>query len=207
MEAKKLDGSEIPAISETNKQEITETVTSSKYGKLIGGIIGFTVLALFFLLFYFVAINYNPSSGEEAVGVAIGAGACMVLFIIVILVMITYTGFTLHKFKGSGKPRTFLISDEELKFIIPDKPFFQIQWSKIATVQIHKARGFRDFLKFKTRGEHPDLLILDFYATNSLQFSFGIERGVDFHNLTTDRIISLIEQYANRLHKEYIWGK
>lgn len=45
----------------------------------------------------------------------------------VIEVMIGYIGFTLHKFKGSGEPRTFFISDEELKFIIQDKPIFQIR--------------------------------------------------------------------------------
>jgi len=35
----------------------------------------------------------------------------------------------------------------------------------------------------------------------------GIESGFDFTSSTANRITSLIEQYANRLHKEYIWGR
>ncbi|MFX1317256.1 MAG: hypothetical protein ACFE9T_15445 [Promethearchaeota archaeon] len=212
VESKKVEEVQIPATSEINKQEITETLTGSKYGKLGGWLSCFVLLGVILIAIFFGLSNAEPSSEEEKVGMALGAAACLVLAIgCVIPSILCLTGSTLHYYRGAGNPRKFSISDKEIKIMIPDKPSFQIQWSEIVTVQIYQSESWRDSREFGSHRSnpfsYPIFFILNFYTTTGLSYNFGIEAGLDFRKSTARRIISLIEKYANRLHKEYIWGK
>ncbi|MFX1313513.1 MAG: hypothetical protein ACFFHD_13020 [Promethearchaeota archaeon] len=200
----------ISATSETNKQEITETLTGSRNGKLAGSLICFMLLGMLFGVGYFGLMNSNPSSGKEELRSAIVATIFGLFFIFVILIMLWITFLYLNSYRGANKPRTFTISDQSIKIRIPYKPFFQIQWSGIVTVQIYKSESWRDRKRYgKSRINLTSriIYIMNFYGRNGLLSTFGFHNGLDFRKSTANRIVSLIEQYAHRLQKEYIWGK
>ncbi|MFX1574262.1 MAG: hypothetical protein ACFFB0_16085 [Promethearchaeota archaeon] len=210
VESKTADVKPISATSETNKQEITETLTGSKYRHLGGSLSCFTLLAVLFGVGYFGLMNSNPSSGEDTLAVTIVTTILGLFFIFIILMMLCITFLILKNYRGADKPRTFTISDQSIKIKIPDKPIFQIQWSGVVTVQIYKSKYWSDrkrYGKSLVNLVSKTVYIMNFYGKNGFLSTFGFHNKLDFRQRTAYGIISLIEQYAHRLQKEYIWGK
>ena len=174
--------------SETNKVEITEILKGYRNSYLCCMFIMLgIVLSMIFLLL---------STGN--VGAAFGAVLLSIMLLPVVFGGIIYV---LWYTAGMDKPRTFFISDQEVKIMLPKKPVFQIFWSDFKTIQIRK-RGTTN-----RTGYSLNFFSNDGSKRDKSKRRIYIEWRRDFKKDTAKKIRSLLEQYANRLNKEYIWGR
>jgi hypothetical protein len=200
--------------AETNKQEVTETLRGSVYTKFGISMGCIAVLGILFLVGCIALINYDPPEEppEAAIGAGLGAAAlgimafiCLVPGLIYIIVLFA------DSFKKVGATRTFTISDQTIKIMVPDIPFFQIPWSDITTVQIYRSDSWSDLRRYSGHRTNPSgktlVYVMNFYGRMGILATYAFVRGFDFSGSSTSRIVSLIEQYAYRLQKEYIWGR
>ena len=104
-----------------------------------------------------------------------------------------------------GPVRTFSISEQEIRIIFPKKPPFNIQWSEFNTIQLYKYSP--DYYDMFPVGMSLQAFKINFLLNDALIKETSIELGREFKSRTAKKIRSNIEQYANRLNKEYIWGK
>jgi hypothetical protein len=200
--------------AETNKQEVTETLRGSVYTKFGISLGCIAVLGILFLVGCIALINYDPpeESPEAAIGAGLGAAALGIMAFIclvpgLIYIIVLFTG----SYHEVGATRTFTISDQTIKIMIPDISAFQIPWSDIATVQIYKSESWSDWRRYSGHRTNPSgktlVYVINFYGRSGYLTTYAFVRGLDFSGSSTRRIVSLIEQYAYRLQKEYIWGK
>jgi len=184
-ESVNIETEQVSDVSETNKVEITKTLKASKYGSIccIIIILGI-VLGLIFLL-------YSAGTIQAAIGAVFLAALLLPVVVGFLIYFLFYTS-------KMGQARTFSISDQEIKIALPNKPVFRINWSEFTTVQLFRfAKGIII--------DRP-ALSLNFFTNEGSKRETSIEIGREFKNSTVKKITSLIEQYANRLNKEYIWG-
>ena len=184
-----LEGDEeTTSASETNKVEITEILKGYRNSYLCCMFIMLgIVLSMIFLLL---------STGN--VGAAFGA-----VLLSIILLPVVFGGiiYILWYTAGMDKPRTFFISDQEVKIMLPKKPVFQIFWSDFKTIQIRK------WSTTNRKGYSLNFFSNDGSRRDKSKRYITIEWRRDFKKDTAKKIKSLLEQYANRLNKEYIWGR
>ena len=125
-ESVNVEPEQTASASETNKVEITETLKGYKYFNLCCML--FVLGIVLSMIFFFLSM--------ENVGGAIGA---VILSIILLPVVFGGIIYVLWYSARMDKPRTFSISDQEVKIMLPKKPIFQINWSDFKTIQIRKA--------------------------------------------------------------------
>ncbi len=192
IESVKIEEVQVSDSSETNKVEITAYYKKTKYCLNSCGLF----LLIFVLVIMIVPILLHP----------LGVIVFFVFLIFVLPLTICLVNTIFRITKGMGSARTFSISDQQIKIMLPEKPIFQINWSEFDTVQIHKSDPDRSDLMTMPSVKR------EVYSINFL--SNDVSRGItsfmmpnDFNRRTTKKIRSLIEQYANKLNKQYIWGR
>ncbi|MFX1340420.1 MAG: hypothetical protein ACFFDK_17560 [Promethearchaeota archaeon] len=181
----------VPDTSETNKVQITETLAGYKYCLNCCTFILFILILVIMIYSFFV----TPWS------VIIFLLLLLTAFPITLCLLIQVFRFT----RVMGPIRTFSISDQEIKIKIPEKPVFQIKWSEFNTVQLYKYdSGY--YAAFPV-GIRLQTFKINFLLNDALIKETSIQLGREFKSRTAKKIRNLIKQYANRLNKEYIWGK
>lgn len=186
VESVNVEPEQTTGASETNKVEITETLKGYKYSYLCCMLIMLGIVLGIILLL----------ASMEDVGAQVGAALLSIFLLPVVFCGIIYV---LWYTARMSKPRTFIISDQEIKIRLPKKPIFQINWSDFNTIQIFKSN-----LSIETNRVGYSL---NFFSNDGSKREITIELGRDFKRGTAKNIKSLLEQYANRLNKEYIWGR
>lgn len=171
--------------------EIKETLNTGKYISLCCILFLIAILTLIFAVF--IPLNAPPAM----------AGVVLALYLVLILpVMICGLIYILRHYRNAGKPRTFYISDKEIKIMIPKKPVFQINWSDIEKVYINRRETtsgiFNNIRKF---------FILNFIKSDGTQDKIDIERRKDFKNSTSKKICRFIGDYAQGKNIEFSMRK
>lgn len=170
--------------------EIKETLNTGKYTSLCCILFLIAILTLIFAVF--IPLNAPPAM----------AGVALALYLVLMLpVMICGLIFILRHYRNAGIPRTFYISDKEIKIMIPEKPVFQINWSDIEKVYIKK----RETLGF-LNNVHK-FFILNFFKSDGTQDKIDIERRKDFKNSTSKKICKNIGQFSQEKKIEFSMGK
>ncbi|MHA1256236.1 MAG: hypothetical protein ACTSPS_11615 [Promethearchaeota archaeon] len=173
--------------------EIKETLNTGKYTSLCCILFFITIFTLIFAVF--LPLNAPPFV----------AGLGFALYLVFMLpVMICGLIFVLRHYRNAGIPRTFYISDKEIKIMIPKKPVFQINWSDIEKVYIKKQIIYTNKLFFNNVHK---FFILNFFKSDGTQDKIDIERRKDFKNSTSKKICKNIGQFSQEKKIEFSMGK
>lgn len=187
----KIKGSMMPATSETNKVQFTENLKGWKY------CFNCCALVMFILILTIIIIPMITVSW----GIAITVIIAIFLLPIGLCFFIQMLRFT----SPMGPSRTISISDQEIRINFPKKPPFKIKWSEFDTVQLYKYSP--DYYDMFPVGMSIQAYKIRFLSNDVLKAETSIELARDFSSRTAKRVRALMEQYATRLNKEYIWGK
>ncbi|TFG30377.1 MAG: zinc ribbon domain-containing protein [Promethearchaeota archaeon] len=187
-----IEAAQVPVTSETNKVEFNASYKGKKYG------LNFCVLIFFIFM---LGLMILPT-----ILFPLGIFGTLIMFIIVFPMLLCLLIYTLRYTRGMEKIRTFSISDQAIKIIFPNKPPFQINWSDFDTIHIYKYYIFIPAL-WDLLSSRRKAYKINFLSKDVLKNETSIELEKDFNRSGFKKIKSLIEQYAHRLNKEYIWGK
>ncbi len=169
---------------------ITQKLTSKKYVSSI-------CCLSFIILVFYIGLGVFPNVIEPGIVAALAS----TLFILILGgVSIFFLFYLLWRYRGTGKVRTFSISDELIKIMVPKKHNFQINWSNFDTIQMYKHISRSQLANYK-------IYKINFLLNNNIIQDVDIELSVDFSKGKCKQIRSLLNQYAVRMNKEYFWGK
>jgi len=148
----------------------------------------FIVIALWIFLLT-VSFAVIPNLGEQYI-------------IVVNIAIYVIGGFTtfiiLFTVKGFLKSRYFGLSNESIEFNIPYKPKFVILWKDIVNIKVTK--------ETEVSGKVRRKFIIFSFTTKEEEKVFKLEKGRDFRFRTANQILLHIEEYANKLNKQYLQG-
>ena len=149
-------------------------------------IVIFIIIALLIFLLT-VSFTVIPPLGEQ--------------YIIVVNIVIWAIGGTtiliiLYTVKDFLKIRYFSLSNESIEFKVPYKPKFEIFWKDFGTIKVTK----KTVVAGKVRRK---FFILSF-DTKEGEKVFKLEKGRDFRFRTANQILLYIEEFANKLNKQYL---
>ena len=141
------------------------------------------------LLIFLLTVSFTviPPLGEQYIIIlniviwAIGGTTCLII---------------LYTVKDFLKIRRFTMSNESIEFEVPYKPKFVILWKDIGNITVTK----KTVVSGKVRRK---FFILSF-DTKEGEKMFKLEKGRDFRFSTANQIILHIEEYANKLNKQYL---
>lgn len=137
---------------------------------------------------------------------SIGAGiiyefiqALLVISIIWIILIPTTIWIYLKLARGTTEPRMFFISDKIIKFLVPPRPLFQVEWSNIDKIEVK----LQPYLAVHYKGlkNYINIHELNFIGKNYHQ-TFEIFKGRDF-GFKFMEIFNLIQKYAIKMNKEF----
>ncbi|MFX1337930.1 MAG: hypothetical protein ACFFDK_04920 [Promethearchaeota archaeon] len=191
IEATKLEAAGVSDLSESNKVEIIKDYTLRKYGSICCVILvpfvilGFMILGLFIHPLFFFAFLF--------------------IFIVMFPCFICAIIGTLRMKSSYGRTREFSISDQGIKIMLPRKFTFQINWSQFDTIHAFDSVGSDYGALWPTIS--TSYYNCYFFSKNTQVTNFILETDVDFSSKDVSRIATLINQYALRLNKDYIWDK
>ena len=99
--------------------------------------------------------------------------------------------------RGTPEQRIFFISEKIIKFLVPPRPLFQVEWSNIDKIEVKLQSHLTVHLR-------KDIIIheLNFIGKNYHQ-TFEILIGRDFIYKIKE-IFNLIQKYAIKMNKEFI---
>ncbi len=173
--------------SEEKKFEVIETLK----GSLIGSIICISIFIAFMILVSVVVVIQRTD-------------VWYVLFIIWPIVI----GFLIWAacyLEGLSKKRRFTITKNYIEILVPNKPYFKINWSDFDTLQI--AKRINQTWIVTSPGPRFVYFKLIFKGSN-FEKSFEFESGKDFKSRTRKKIISALGEYTDEMNKKFIgWKK
>ena len=151
-------------------------------------IVIFIIIALWIFLLT-VSFAVLPNLGEQ--------------YIIVVNIAIYVIGgittlIILYTVKGFLKTRCFTMSNQSIEFEVPYKPKFVILWDDIVNIKVTKETAVSGKVRRK--------FIIFFFDTKEEEKVFKLEKGRDFRFRTANQILLHIEEYANKLNKQYLQG-
>lgn len=102
--------------------------------------------------------------------------------------------------RGTPEQRIFFISDKIIKFLVPPRPLFQVEWSNIDKIEVKSQL----YMKVSHKYNRTSINIheLNFIGKNYHQ-TFEILIGRDF-SYKIREIFNLIQKYAIKMNKEFI---
>jgi hypothetical protein len=192
IQAENIEAAQVPATFETNKVEFNVSYKGKKY------CLNFCVLILFIFLLSLMILPTFVLLG--------GVFATLIMLIILFPLLLCLLIYTFRYTRGMEKIRTFSISDQAIKIIRPNKPPFQINWSEFDTIHMYKYTIYIPSL-WQLLDSHRKAYKINFISNDVLKYETSIELVKDFNRSSFKKIKTLIEKYAHRLNKEYIWGK
>lgn len=94
--------------------------------------------------------------------------------------------------KNPGKIRKFSISYQEIEMILPNKPYFRINWNEFSELEvIIKEFNYKPFRMY------------EFHFINQNSYKSFYLTASDFHKEKIIQILSLLKEYAKRMKKKY----
>ena len=102
--------------------------------------------------------------------------------------------------RGTPEQRIFFISEKLIKFLVPPRPLFQVEWSNIDKIEVKSQL----YMKVSQKYYRTSINIreLNFIGKNYHQ-TFEILDGRDF-SYKIREIFNLIQKYAIKMNKEFI---
>ena len=142
-----------------------------------------------FMLFISIGFFLRPPPGLDL------AMFPLVLLIIwpIVILFVVWVGFLL---RGTRKTRTFTISNQIISINVPTKKPFQIQWSEFDNLEVKKRTTTGVILDTTTV-----YYTLVFEGQGKREFK--IESGKDFKKRTIKRILAALEDFSNKMNKQY----
>jgi len=171
-----------------SSQNDGHTVKIEETMKITFYIVIFIIIALWIFILT-VSFTIIPNLGEQ--------------YIIIVNIVIWVIGgiatlIILYTIQGFLKIRYFTLSNESIEFEVPYKPKFVILWKDIRNIKVTK----KTVVTGKVRRK---FFILSF-DTKEEEKVFKLEKGRDFRFRTANQILLHIEEYANKLNKQYLQG-
>jgi len=94
--------------------------------------------------------------------------------------------------KNPGKIRKFSISYQEIEIILPNKPYFRINWNEFSELEvIIKELNYKPFHMY------------EFHFINQDSYKSFYLSAFDFHKEKLNQILSLLKDYTKRMKKKY----
>ena len=149
-------------------------------------IVIFIIIALLIFLLT-VSFTVIPDLGEQYIvilNIVIWAIGGMTIFVMI------------YPIRGFLKIRYFSLSNESIEFKVPNKPKFEILWKDIINIKVTK--------ETKVSGKVRRKFIIFSFDTKEEEKVFKLEKGRDFRFRTANQIPLHIEEYANKLNKQYL---
>lgn len=126
--------------------------------------------------------------------------ALVIISIIWIITVPITTCMYIKLARGTPEQRIFFISDKIIKFLVPPRPLFQVEWSNIDKIEVKSQLYMKDSHKYSRTSINSREL--NFIGKNYHQ-TFEILDGRDF-NYKIREIFNLIQKYAIKMNKEFI---
>ena len=147
----------------------------------------FMVLLVYFSLVVFPSIM-PPAQAAITGGllVTLLGGAS---FIGLIYILVVY--------RNAGKRRIFSISPKGIKIVVTKEPICEVDWSKFDSIEVEKLAGTSNSTDYR------------FYFTKHgvVYREIRIKGSIDFSGMNCKTIVSRLQQYAEKMNKEFIGGK
>jgi len=110
--------------------------------------------------------------------------------------------------RGLSKIRKFIITDEYIEIIVPNKPHFKVDWSDFDSIEIAKRESMKtvpttDGVILGPRFVYFTLI----FKGMSYEKNYEFESGKDFKVRTKKKIITALEQYAKKKGKNFTGWK
>ena len=166
--------------------EISQTMRFRTYS--------FSICCIIFivLIFYFSLVVFPNSMPPLMASVAAS------LFIVLVggasVIGLLYILWLYH---DAGIRRTFSISHQGIKIVVPSNPTFEINWSEFDCIQLHKYHGSHNNKEYRFYFISNDEVYKEIVIKGSLHFSGANCRA----------IVSKMKQYAAKMNKQFIKGR
>lgn len=142
-----------------------------------------------FMLFISIGFFLRPPPGFDPTMLPL-------LLLIIWPIVIIFVIWVAYLLRGTTKTRTFLISDQGIRIFVPTKSPFQIQWSDFDNIRVKKRTTTAVILDTTTV-----YYTLIFERQGDRRFE--IESGKDFKKRTIKRILANLEEFCNKMNKQY----
>ncbi|UCC18516.1 MAG: zinc ribbon domain-containing protein [Promethearchaeota archaeon] len=166
---------------------IIENLKLSLYGSLT---------CIFIFIGFMILVSY---------GVITELGLLSILALLIIWPIILGFLFWASRYlRGLAIDRKFIITDEFIEIIVPHRPYFKINWSEFDSIEITKRESMAtiptgDAIILGPRFVYFKLIFKGVRHEESFEF----ESGKDFKVRTKKKILTALQQYAEKKGKNF----
>ncbi|MFX0033857.1 MAG: hypothetical protein ACFFGP_09275 [Promethearchaeota archaeon] len=173
--------------SEANKFEIKEHLKGSLYGSIV-------CIVIFIAFMIMITIILPIQAGLIAlIPMAIGW-----------VLTIGFLFWARKYLKGLSKFRRFTITDKFIEIVVPHKPYFRIDWSEFDSIEIRKRSSQLIIPTSQSLILGPRFVYFNLvFAREDTTKNYEFESGKDFKVKSRKKLVYALEEWAEKLNKEY----
>lgn len=132
----------------------------------------------------------------------------IIALLIIWLIILAFLGWASIYLRGLSKVRKFIITDECIEITVPNKPNFKVNWSDFDSIEITKRESMAtvpigDTIILGPRFVYFRLIFKGVDHEDSFEF----ESGKDFKVRTKKKILTTLQQFAEKKGKSFTGWK
>ncbi|MFX1419338.1 MAG: zinc-ribbon domain-containing protein [Promethearchaeota archaeon] len=159
-----------------------------------------SLACIFVFIGFMILVSY-------AVVTELGLQSIIALLIIWPIVLI-FLFWASRYLRGLTQNRKFIITDDFIEIIVPNKPYFKINWSDFDFIEITKRESMTTIPTSDTVILGPRFVYFTLiFKGPSYEQSYEFESGKDFKSRTRKKILTALQQYAEKQGKNFTGWK
>jgi len=128
--------------------------------------------------------------------------------IIIWAIVIAFLVWASRYFRGLSKIRKFIITDEFIEIVVPYKPYFKVNWSDFDSIEITKRESITSIPTTDSVILGPRFVYFTLiFKGPSYEQNYEFESGKDFKSRTRKKILTTLQQYAEKKGKSFTGWK